>query len=90
MVHHGSRGKNQRFTGRFTDGSHSSRDRHGTYSQDVQRDGKSWAVMGSETTNNKQARTLGPTQEPVCRDDMIKVIYDNPLGKKKVSTGTRH
>ena len=38
--------------------------------------------MGSETTNNKQARTLCPTQEPVCQDDVIEVIYDNPLEKK--------
>ena len=41
--------------------------------------------MGSETTNNKQARTLGPTQEPVCRDDVIEVIYGHlrqPAGKK--------
>ena len=35
----------------------------------------------SETTNNKQARTLGPTQEPMCRDDVIDIIYDNPLEK---------
>ena len=40
------------------------------------------AIQESETTNNKQARTLGPTQEPMCRDDVIDIIYDNPLEKK--------
>ena len=25
---------------------------------------------------------MGPTQEPMCRDDVIDIIYDNPLEKK--------